>query len=84
MKQFKPRDGNLYTIDTRGIALINKEKVCSFITYPEAAVWMILNRNYPEQKTISMLSSIIGMNEKATDDFIDSCLQKWRTGYLIE
>jgi hypothetical protein len=84
MKQFKPTDGYLCTSDTKGIAVINREKVCSFLMYPEAAVWIILERNYPELKTVSMLSVITGMDEKATYGFINSCLQKWKAENLIE
>ena len=82
--KFKTAKDTLYAVDLKGIAVSSQENINTFIHYPEAAVWLVLVQNYPEEKTLKMLASILGKDEINTGKFINKCLQSWREASMIE
>jgi len=84
MKKFNLNTGVLFTVDVKGIAVVNKvDNTHLFINYPEAAVWSVLVENKPGLKPVEMLGAILGKNRIETVEYIEQCLEFWRSLNLI-
>ena len=71
-------------VESKGMLVIDKSNSNSvFIGYPEAAVWYIITKYGIKQKSIGILSFIIGKDEHNTEIFVDQCLTDWTLAGLI-
>jgi hypothetical protein len=85
MEGFELNDGTLYTIDDKGVSVINKNREEGlFIQYPEAAVWLILVQEYNHQKSLKLLVAILNENEEYCVSLINKCLLLWREMGLLK
>lgn len=80
----KIQDAILCTVDTSGVSVINKEtRHSTFISYPEAAVWLVMIEGHSHRKNIQLLSAILKKNLNETEDFLDCCLTNWKNMNLM-
>jgi hypothetical protein len=85
MFNFKIKPDVLFTIDLKGVAILNRLSGNHlFILYPEAAVWSVFIQNHDPSKSIEMLKAILTKSETETETFINNCLQNWRSSDIID
>ena len=74
----------LFTVDVAGVSVINMEtRLTTFIGYPEAVVWLILEERHSHRKTIQLLSNILVKSVKETEEFMEHCLDHWKNTNLM-
>ena len=74
-----------YAIDTKGVAIINKEDSSHFFfTFPEAAVFSILVENNDIEKSNKMLQAVLDWKEPETSQYIDNIMSKWKGQNIIK
>lgn len=84
MKKFVINANLIYTVDVKGISIVNQMELTHiFIQYPDAAVWSVLVENYGKSKSIKMLQSILGKNETDTERYIWKCIENWKQLNII-
>jgi hypothetical protein len=85
MHDFKLDKSVLFTIDLKGIAVVNKEKSTKLIIkYPEAAVWLVLIEKHSVEKAKQMLRAILSKSEFETGKYIRHCIKHWKQLGLIQ
>jgi len=85
MNKFQIHTEVCYTIDTGGVSVLNnKTKKTTFISYPEAAVWLVLNHKYTQDKSLSILGAILDDIEEDSLIYVNSCIRKWQNLDLIK
>lgn len=68
-----------FAIEKNGVMVLNKNTFnTGFIAYPEAAIFLIIIRNYDKNKTCQMISSIINLEQSECNSYIIQCLNKWQ------
>ena len=81
----KISDGVIYAIDATGVAIINKlDNSHFFISYPEAAVFLVLIENYDMKKSKQMLQAVLGMNKTDTSRYVSQCIKKWKDQKIFQ
>lgn len=79
MDKFQIAEGVIYTVDTKGIAVVDQvDRKNHFIEYPEAAVFSVLADNSDPGKAILILQSVLDKNKNETASYISQCREKWR------
>lgn len=85
MNNFELNTNIIYTTDLRGVSVIdNKNQKNVFITYPEAAVWLILCQKYSSNKSLNLLNAVLFDMEGGSLKFINNCINNWKTAGLIK
>jgi|WetSurMetagenome_2_1015567.scaffolds.fasta_scaffold27073_4 hypothetical protein len=81
---FKINDGVYYTIDTMGVAILDKRNNNHFfLLYPEAAVFSMLFGSHNKTISRQMLQVILDKTKVDTERFIGCCINKWRDLNII-
>lgn len=74
----------IYTIDFKGIVVINKLLNKSIlIEYPEAAVFQILINEKNREQSIKQIQAILNITKQESMHQIENCLKIWRSNYII-
>jgi hypothetical protein len=85
MNKFQIHSDVCYTVDSSGVSVINKDNhKAIFISYPEAAVWLVLNQKYTQDKSISLIGAILDDMEEDSLKYVDSCISKWKDLGLVK
>ncbi len=67
-----------WVVEQKGVVLIHAlENRCTWLAYPEAAVWDLLTRDWSRREMISMLAVIAAVDEAAAEILLDGCLERW-------
>jgi len=83
-RDIKFNNNVFYAIDTRGVAIINKEDSSHFfISYPEAAVFSVLVENNDLKKSEEMLQAVLDRSRSETNRFVNRCIEKWEDQDII-
>jgi hypothetical protein len=84
MKKVEFNDELYYAIDSKGVAIINKnDKRSIFLEYPDAAIFCILLEHNRVSISRQMLQAILGKSRAETDQYLNNCLEKWKTQKII-
>ena len=70
-------------IEKNGVMVLNNRSFkTEFIAYPEAAIFLIIIRNYDKNKTCQMISSILNMDQSEYNSYMVQCLNKWQHYFI--
>ena len=85
MNKFQLHAEVCYTIDYSGVSVLNKQTHKTiFISYPEAAVWLVLNQKYTQDKSINLIGAILDDIEEDSLKYVNSCISKWKDLGLVK
>lgn len=83
--RFRIRKNVHYAIETTGVSIINTEnKHGKYITYPEAAVWLVLAGNHSLTRSIRLVTFILQISKNETIKMMDQLMTDWRLESFIE
>ena len=83
MDKLKINKNIKYTIDLKGVAITDTQKNNVFLEYPEAAVWLVLAKEYNANKSLQMLEAILNKNKDETKKYTNKCINKWKKSSFI-
>lgn len=85
MNKFQLHTEVCYTIDISGVSVLNKKtQKNTFITYPEAAVWLVLNQKYAQEISINLIGALLDDIEADSQQYMNNCISKWKDLGLVK
>ncbi|MDA3894332.1 MAG: hypothetical protein PF517_21940 [Salinivirgaceae bacterium] len=78
------KQGIGYAIEENGVTILNNRLHKSeFISYPDAAIWLVLARNNDLKVSQKMISAILNLEKNKCNNYINSCLNNWKNYFLF-
>jgi hypothetical protein len=74
-----------WAVESRGIILVDQNKGSAHsLSYPQAAVWDLINSGYSFDQGVKMLRAVASMEAKEAERFLLESLDEWaEAGFLI-
>ena len=75
----------MWAVETRGVILVDQNtESAQTLSYPQAAVWDLINRGYSFDQTVRMLCAIAATEAKEAERFLLESLDEWaEAGFLV-
>jgi hypothetical protein len=78
-----PAPGVRWAVERSGILIFLADGTTQFLSYPHAALWDLLVRDFDRRKSVSLMTVIAGCSDVEAENLVATELDSWRSLGLL-